>query len=57
MGIGAGGVGVYNTNQFQTTSVLGAGGEGEGERRLLAPVLFCTPANLMLKNITNLIML
>jgi len=43
------------TNQFQTTSVLEEGGEGEG--RLLAPVLFCTPANLMLKNISNLIML
>ncbi len=57
MGIGTGGVGVYNTNQFQTTSVLGGRGVGEGERRLLDPVLFCTPANLMLKNITNLIML
>jgi len=55
MGVGGGGVGVYNTNQFQTTSVLGGRG-GEGERRLLAPVLFCTPANLMLKNITNFIM-
>ena len=49
-------MGVYNTNQFQTTSVLG-GRVGEGEGRLLVPVLFCTPANLMLKNITNLIML
>ncbi len=49
-------MGVYNTNQFQTTSVLGGRG-GREERRLLAPVLFCTPANLMLKNITNLIML
>jgi hypothetical protein len=56
MGVGGGGVGVYNTNQFQTTSVLGGRG-GEGERWLLAPVLFCTPANLMLKNIINFIML
>ncbi len=54
--MGGGGVGVYNTNQFQTTSILGGRG-GEGERRLLAPVLFCTSANLMLKNITNFIML
>ncbi len=30
----------------------GAGG-GEGERRLLAPVLFCTPAILLPKNINN----
>jgi hypothetical protein len=56
MGIGAGGVGVYNRNHFQTTSVPGGRGV-EGERRLLAPVLFCTLANLMLKNITNSIML
>ncbi len=56
--MGPGGVGVYNTDQFQTTSVLGGrGGEGGGEGRLLAPVFFCTPANLMLKNITNFIML
>ncbi len=39
MGVGGGGVGVYNTNQFQTTSVIG-GRVGEGEGRLLVPVLF-----------------
>jgi hypothetical protein len=55
MGVGGGGVGVYNTDQFQTTYVIGGRG-GEGERRLLAPVLFCTPAYLILKNITNFIM-
>jgi hypothetical protein len=42
--MGAGGGCLYNTNQFQTTSVLGGqGGGGEEERRLLAPVLLCTP--------------
>ena len=47
-------------NQTKKTKIrplLFSGGRSEGESRLLAPVLFCTPANLMPKNITNLIML
>jgi hypothetical protein len=56
MGMGAGGVGVYNAKPV-SNHFCSRGQGGEGEKRLLAPVLFCTPANLMLKNITNLIML
>jgi hypothetical protein len=57
MGMGAGGVGVFNTKPVSNHFCSRGRGEGEGERRLLAPVLFCTPANLMLKNITNIIMI
>jgi hypothetical protein len=58
MGMGRVGVEVFSIQtSFKPILFKGGRGGGKGERRLLAPVLFCTPAYLMHKKITNFIML